>query len=100
LPDGLPKGICLNLNVPKGSDVKGLKVCSQTKGYWAKEFLLAKDQTGQPIYWLTGDFVNEEPENEQSDEWALDNGYAALVPLQIDLTAYHFMKEMKKSYED
>jgi 5'-nucleotidase len=94
LLDGLPKGICLNLNVPKGSDVKGLKVCSQTKGYWAKEFLLAKDQTGQTIYWLTGDFVNEEPDNEQSDEWALAHGYAALVPLQIDLTAYHFLKEM------
>jgi 5'-nucleotidase len=99
LEDGLPKGVCLNLNVPKGNEVKGLKVCSQTKGYWAKEFIRSKDQNDKTIYWLTGEFTNEEPANEQSDEWALNHGYAALVPLQIDLTAYHFLEEMRKSYE-
>jgi 5'-nucleotidase len=96
LENGLPKGICLNMNVPKGDEVKGLKVCTQTKGYWAKEFQQAQDQTGKIVYWLTGEFANEEPDNEQSDEWALDQGYAAVVPLQIDLTAHHFLKEIKK----
>ena len=32
LSNGLPEGICLNLNIPNIPDVKGLKVCSQTKG--------------------------------------------------------------------
>jgi 5'-nucleotidase len=99
LENGLPKGVCLNLNVPKGNEVRGLKVCSQTKGYWTKEFLAAKDQTGRPIYWLTGEFANEEPDNEHSDEWALNHGYAALAPLQIDLTAHRFLEEMRKNYE-
>jgi 5'-nucleotidase len=97
LAEGLPKGICLNLNVPKGN-VNGLKVCSQTKGYWAKEFITAKDPSGKTVYWLTGEFVNEEPANEQSDEWALDREYAAVVPLQVDLTAYLYLEEMKKNY--
>jgi 5'-nucleotidase len=99
LEEGLPKGVCLNLNIPEGKEVKGLKVCSQTKGYWAKEFEVIKDPQGRTVYWLTGEFTNEEPENEQSDEWALNAGYAALVPLQIDFTAYHFLSEMRKSYE-
>jgi 5'-nucleotidase len=96
LQHGLPQGVCLNLNIPDIPDVKGLKVCTQTKGYWAKEFRLDKDPDDKTIYWLTGDFVNEEPENTESDEWALNQGYAALVPLQIDLTAYSFLGELKK----
>ncbi len=95
LKKGLPQGICLNLNVPNISHVKGLKVCSQTKGYWAKEFQLAKDPLGNTVYWLTGEFINEDPENQLNDEWALSHGYASLVPLKIDMTAHHFIEEIK-----
>ena len=95
LTSGLPQGICLNLNVPDISSVKGLKVCSQTKGYWIKEFLEMKDPSERTVYWLTGDFWNEELENKRSDEWALNQGYAALVPLQIDMTAYSFLEKIK-----
>jgi len=99
LEQGLPKGVCLNLNVPNISDVKGLKVCTQTMGYWTKEFKRARDASGYPIYWLTGVFANEEPENEQSDEWVLAQGYAALVPVKIDMTAHRWMTRMKKTFE-
>ena len=91
----LPEGICLNLNIPNIPNVKGLKVCSQTKGYWTKEFLEMKDPSGRTVYWLTGEFLNQEPENKLSDEWALEQGYAALVPLQIDMTAYSFLEKIK-----
>jgi 5'-nucleotidase len=96
LENGLPPGRSLNLNVPAIREVKGLKICTQTKGYWAREFQIAKDPRGKPIYWLTGEFFNEEPENEQSDEWALSHGYAALVPLQIDMTAYPLLQALKE----
>jgi 5'-nucleotidase len=97
LKEGLEKGVCFNLNVPKRKEVKGLKVCSQTKGYWAKEFQVSQDPSGNTVYWLTGEFINEDPENEQSDEWALNHGYAALVPLQIDFTAYHLLEKWRKN---
>jgi 5'-nucleotidase len=96
LAAGLPEGICLNLNVPDTPDVKGLKVCSQTKGYWTKEYMEMKDPVGRTVYWLTGEFLNEEPENKLGDEWALSQGYAALVPLCIDMTAYSFLEKIKK----
>ncbi|MCL1937198.1 MAG: 5'/3'-nucleotidase SurE [Candidatus Azobacteroides sp.] len=95
LENGLPQGRTLNLNVPPIQKVKGLKICTQTKGYWAKEFQKAEDPAGKPVYWLTGAFVNDEPDNEQSDEWALSQGYAALVPLQIDMTAYPLVHTLK-----
>jgi len=99
LEQGLPEGVCLNLNVPNIPDVKGLKICTQTKGYWAKEFKKARDASGYPIYWLTGVFSNQEPDNEQSDEWALTQGYASLVPIQVDMTAYRLLDRMKETFE-
>jgi 5'-nucleotidase len=95
LKDGLPKGVCLNLNVPSIPEVKGLKISTQTKGYWAKEFQRSQDPMGKTVYWLTGRFTNEDPDNEQNDEWALSHGYAALVPLQVDMTAHHFLEKIK-----
>jgi len=95
LETGLPEGVCLNLNVPNIPNVKGLKVCSQTKGLWIKEFIEMKDPVGRTAYWLTGEFLNQEPENKLSDEWALGQGYAALVPLRIDMTDYFFIEKIK-----
>lgn len=95
ITNGLPDGLCLNLNVPDIPDVKGLKICSQTKGYWTKEFMETKDPTGKTVYWLTGDFYNQEPENKLNDEWALAQGYAALVPLRIEMTDYSFLEKIK-----
>ena len=34
---GLPDGICLNVNIPKG-EVKGINFCRQTHGKWMEEF--------------------------------------------------------------
>ena len=99
LEQGLPRSVCLNLNVPSIPDVKGLKVCTQTMGYWTKEFKQTQDPSGCPVYWLTGEFFNEEPYNEQNDEWALAQGYAALVPVTIDMTAHQYLEQMKNVYE-
>jgi 5'-nucleotidase len=96
LKDGLPKGVCLNLNIPDIPDVKGLKVSTQTAGYWTREFKKMQDPQGKTIYWLTGEFANEDPDNDCNDEWALNHGYAALVPLRIDMTAHHLVDELKK----
>jgi 5'-nucleotidase len=100
LQEGLPKGISLNLNIPNIPEVKGLKICKQTIGFWDKEVMTAQDPQGQKIYWLTGYFANEEPDNIDSDEWALANGYAALTPLQVDMTAYCMIDELKQRYKD
>jgi 5'-nucleotidase len=99
LEEGLPRDVCLNLNVPNVPEVKGLKLATQTMGHWTKEFKKARDASGYPVYWLSGEFANDEPDNEQSDEWALAQGYAALVPVRIDLTAYEWIAQMRGEYE-
>ena len=94
LKEGLPKGICLNVNVPKG-DVKGIQIASQTKGKWTNEYFKSQDGAERDVYWLRGNFDNWEIDNSESDEWVLTNGYAAVVPVNIDMTDYATMAKLK-----
>ena len=98
LKNGLPDRICLNVNFPLVdiNDVKGIKVCNQTKGYWSEKFEKRTDPNGSDYYWLTGRLHNLEPENEESDEWALANNLVAVVPIQVDLTAHKTIDLLKK----
>lgn len=96
LENGLPYGTCLNVNFPKLSELKGIRICRQTDGVWINEFAECNSPRGAGYYWLTGSYKNNEPQNSDTDHWALDNGYVAITPTQIDVTAYKLMKEMKQ----
>lgn len=95
LQEGLPESVCLNVNVPKTDAVKGIKVCTQTKGKWEKEYMRSKDAADKDVFWMTGSFRNAEPENKNTDEWALSNGYASIVPIKIDMTSYETIPALK-----
>ncbi len=95
LENGLPKGMCLNANVPAG-EIEGIKITAQTQGKWVNEYVRAKDGGGHDVFWMTGNFENWEQDNDNSDEWALANGYASVVPVKIDMTAYDLIPELKQ----
>lgn len=91
----LPHNVCLNVNFPKGN-VKGIRICRQTDGAWQEDFDHRTDPFGGDYYWLTGRFNNAEPEATDTDEWAVNNGYAAVVPTQIDMTAHTVIATLKQ----
>lgn len=94
LAKGLPRGVCLNVNVPFG-EIKGVRMTTQTEGKWVNEYQRSKDGSGREVFWMTGNFENWQADNEDNDEWALSRGYAAVVPVKIDMTAYDFLPELK-----
>ena len=47
----------------------------------------------QLFYFLP--YINFELDAENTDHWAMDHGYVAVTPTSIDVTAYHFMEELK-----
>ncbi len=94
LEKGLPRGVCLNVNAPVGA-IKGVKAARQCDGQWTKEFAKRIDPQGRSYFWLTGNFENYEPEAQDTDEWALNNGYVSIVPTKIDMTAYDLLKEVE-----
>ncbi len=88
---------CLNVNIPALplEQIKGIKCCRQNRGYWREEFFERVDPRNKSYYWLTGSFVNHEPEAEDTDEYALAEGYVSVVPVQVDMTDYEQLEKIK-----
>ena len=95
--DALPRPLCLNVNVPRcaADEIQGIRLCRQTRGFWREEFYHRNDPQGRDYFWLTGAFQNAEPEAEDTDEWALKNRYVAVVPVQVDMTDYNMLGQLK-----
>ena len=89
--------LLLNVNIPKipYEEIKGIKVCRQSKGNWTEEFVEGKDPRGKSYYWMTGEFYSEESATD-TDIWALHNGYVSVVPSQHDLTDYKQLDKLKE----
>lgn len=95
LEQGLPEGVVLNVNFPKlkAEELKGIRICRQAKATWIEEFDKRTNPMGKEYYWLSGEFVNQD-KGEDTDEWALHNGYVSVVPVQFDLTAHHAISQL------
>ena len=95
LKNKLPEGVVLNVNIPdlKKDEIKGIRVCRQAHGNWIEDFDKRVSPQGEDYYWLTGKFVNLD-QGEDTDLWALENGYVSVVPVQFDLTAHHFIHKL------
>jgi len=97
LEKGLPKGVCLNVNIPANSDkaIKGVKVCRQSMGSWVEEFDERVDPRGRNYYWITGVFSN--PDNVAgTDTMAMEENYVSVVPMKFDFTDYDAMKAIEE----
>lgn len=98
LKEGLEEGICLNVNIPAVPkiELKGIKICRQAKANWIEELDERHDPSGKQYFWLTGQFKNFEPKEEDTDVWALDNNYISVVPVHFDMTAHKAIATLKK----
>ena len=102
LDNGLPAGICLNVNLPAvpKKEIKGIKVCRQASGRWAEVFDERLDPHNRRYFWLTGVFEDGDT-SPDTDSWALANNYVAVVPVHYDLTAHKAIEEIKEwKFED
>ncbi|MBM3427851.1 MAG: 5'/3'-nucleotidase SurE [Bacteroidetes bacterium] len=90
-----PENICLNVNIPKGAEIKGIKVCRQANGMWMEQFEKRTDPFRRDYYWMTGEFVIKD-KGEDTDQHALDHQYVSVVPVQFDLTAHHAVSHLQK----
>ena len=100
LQNGLPPYVSLNVNIPKIplGEIKGIRVCREAKALWSDSFEMRIDPVGRPYYWLTGKFICDDME-EETDEWALANGYVSVVPIHPDFTRYQAIEPLKKALD-
>ena len=95
LDEGLPKGVCLNVNFPLTGQFNGVKVCRMAPGSWHHEVVKCHHPRGYDYWWMVGHYRNDEPEAEDTDNWALRHGYVAITPTRIDVTSYEMIAQMK-----
>ena len=79
----LPDLKLVNVNLP-ASTPRGVLWTRQSVRHYDGKVVPGKDPMGRTHYWYTT--VPVEVTDEGSDRWALEQGYASITPLRIDLT--------------
>ena len=76
---GLPKGVFLNVNAPAGTELKGLKLATQSRQMGTERFDEARTPYGRRLFWS---FFQQPTSGEPgSDVQAALDGYVAVTPL-------------------
>lgn len=100
LKEGLQRGVCLNVNFPIIDSIaggyKGVRVCRMAFGRWVNETVMCHHVRGYDYWWMAGNYVSDEADAEDTDRWALNHGYVAITPTQIDVTHYGVMQTLKE----
>lgn len=101
LKEVMPPHFLLNINIPKveEEDFKGIKVCRQAAAFWSENFEHRVDPRGKDYFWMTGKFTNND-KGQDTDIFALENGYASVVPVSIDFTNYNVKRWLDLKYKN
>lgn len=84
----------VNVNFPLAA-ARGTRWTRQSVRHYDGEVVPGKDPMGRHHYWFVVKPL--EPADEDSDRWAVENGYTSLTPLQVDLTNFEQFDRMASS---
>jgi 5'-nucleotidase len=93
---GLPAETLLNVNVPAvpAAEVAGVLVTRMGQRIYYDELIRRVDPRDRPYYWIDGK-VPGGLLQEGTDLWALAHNYVSITPLQLDLTDYGLMEQVR-----
>lgn len=102
LEEGLPPGVMLNVNVPRG-EPRGARFARQSQKISQTLVREQKDPRGRKYFWLDESVALEQVEPD-SDYAAVLAGEIAITPLQVDRTDYkslnhlsHWLESLRSS---
>lgn len=92
LRNGIAEHILLNVNVPylAVEQIKGILITRMGLRVYHDKLDKRVDPRGKPYYWAIGETPTGIPER-GTDIGAITEGYVSVTPIQLDLTAYHFL---------
>lgn len=92
----LPPYTLLNVNVPglPEEQIKGIRVSRQGLRIYHDVLVAREDPRGRPYYWIGGEAPSGVAES-GTDFGDLAEGYISITPIQLDLTAYALIDEIK-----
>lgn len=89
LNKSIPPLTILNVNIPAKGPLKGIRLTRQGVRIYRDEL-----EVDNNIYRIVGDVPGGELDTAGTDLWAVDNGYVAITPIHLDMTAHYFMAEL------
>ncbi len=83
---GLEEGLFLNINIPSlpKERIKGVMITSLDTRPTVESFEKKESQNGETLYWPSYKVLDAGPEN--TDIWAVRNGFISITPLSLDQT--------------
>jgi 5'-nucleotidase len=98
IKQGLPKNTFLNINVPNldEEEIKSYKITQQGRLIHNGDGVIEKmDPRGRKYYWIGGgQLIFDKGRN--TDVEAVSKSYISITPLNLDLTNYSSIRELKK----
>lgn len=94
----LKKGTFLNVNFPGEGEIKGIKISKVGRVWYKNRTVKRIDPLGRPYYWIIGEPVWEGEED--TDTWAVKNGFVSITPLHLDLIDYETYEILIKKERD
>lgn len=93
----LAKDTLLNVNVPDLpiEELQGYQSTRLGQRHKSEPVIKASDPRGRDIYWV-GPPGKEQDAGPGTDFYAIQNGYVSVTPLQLDLTRYERMDDIKQ----
>jgi 5'-nucleotidase len=95
---GLPRNTFLNINVPNldEKEIKSYKITQQGRFIHNGDGVIEKtDPRGRKYYWIGGgQLIFDKTRN--TDVEAVSKSYISITPLNLDLTNYSSIRELKK----
>lgn len=94
LEEGLPEGVLLNVNVPKGTPSAYRMTRQGLRGY-GNDVEVRTDPRGRPYYWIGGDLLTHHDVPGSDCNALIDDGLISVTPLHLDLTAYEALEDLR-----
>lgn len=94
----MPFGSYLNVNFPVTEQIQGIKVCRMGYSKWVDEVVECEHPRGGHYFWLAGEFINDEPNETDTDTWALEHDYVAITPVTTDVTDHKLLNSIKLAF--
>ncbi len=90
------RGVALNVNVPAlpADKINGVRLVRQGTARYTERFDKRVDPREHVYYWQIGG-PPEEPGDEQTDTWALSEGYVTITPIFFDLTSHRELERLR-----
>ncbi len=97
LESSIEASTLVNINVPVDiKEIKGARVTKLGNRRYRNAFEKRTDPRGMHYYWLAGELIEDDPEDDDCDTKAVRDGYISVTPIHFQLTDRNAMPALEK----